>query len=82
MAILTLAGEVLALALDDALDEPLGRHQRHVLQPRPLLQLWRAGGIRHHHVVPAVGGKLWERKGEGERSARGGAGGGEVRVND
>lgn len=71
MAILRLAGKVLALALNDALDEPLGRHQRHVLRPRPLLQRRRAGVVRHHHVVLAVGRKLWERKGDGERSAKG-----------
>lgn len=65
VAILRLAGEVLALTLDDALDEPLRRHQWHVLRPRPLLHLWRTGVVRHHHVVPAGVGKLWGRKGGG-----------------
>lgn len=63
VVILRLAGEVLLLALNDALDEPLGRHQRRILRLRPLLQLRRAGGVRHHYVIPADGGKLWERKG-------------------
>lgn len=58
VAILRLAGEALALAADDALDEPLGRHQRHVLRRRPPLQRRRAGAVRHHYVVPAGGGKL------------------------
>lgn len=66
VAILRLAGEVLAHALDDALDEPLGRHQRHGLRPRPLLQRRRAGVVRHHHIVPAGGGTFWERKGRNQ----------------
>lgn len=75
VAILRLAGKVLALAPDDALDEPLGRHQRYVLRPRPLLQRRRAGVVRHHHVVPAGGGKLW---GGGRARGRDQLGGGGV----
>lgn len=74
VAILRLASKVLALAPDDALDEPLGRHQWHELRACPLLQGRRAGVVRHHHVVPAGSGTLWERKGGGERSAREGGG--------
>lgn len=70
VAILRLAGEALALAADDALDEPLGRHQRHVLGRRPSLEQRWAGAVRHHHVIPAGGKELWETVG-GERSARG-----------
>lgn len=62
VAVLRLTAEVLALALNHALDEPLGRHQRHLLRLRPLLQRRRAGVVRHHHVVPAGGGKPWRRK--------------------
>lgn len=87
VAILRLACEGLPLAADDALDEPLSRHQRHVLRHRPPLQRRRAGGVRHHHIVPAGGGKLWERErewgeseGGGKRSARGEGGRGRVNL--
>lgn len=51
MAILRLAVETQALSADDALDEPLRRHQRDFLWCHIFLYQWWTGTVCHHDVI-------------------------------
>ena len=50
MLILGLAAVAQPLAADQALDEPLGGHQRQLLGRSALLHRQGAVSVRHHHV--------------------------------
>lgn len=53
MAILRLAMETQALPTDDALDQPLRRHQRDFLRRHVFLYQWRTGTVCHHNIILA-----------------------------
>ena len=66
MAIPGQAVETQALPADHALDEPLGRHQRHLLGRHVFLNQRWTGVVRHHQVELACGNVCPRSRRDGE----------------